>query len=145
MDKNKKLKIALPVLAVIMAFVWGPIIFGSGSKDKTDNNTGSAGNSVQGNVGSIDIAALSRSRSQKKTRTAYTEWGQNPFMLKRVPRALYIEGIMWDKKNPKAIINGSIIGIGDYVGPNMVVDIKQNSVIIQGEDGETELQLGAGR
>jgi len=140
-DKNKKLKIALPVLAVIMAFVWGPIIFGSSSKDKTDSSIGSVGNSVQGNAGGLDLVALSRSRSQESARTIYTEWGQNPFMLKRAPKALYIEGIMWDKSNPKAIINGNIVGAGDVVESKTIVEIKPSSVIIRGDDGiEVELK-----
>lgn len=136
MDKNKKLKIALPILGVIMAFVYGPLIFGSGSKDKADNKTGSVGSSVRGNTGSFDLAALSRSRNQGKSRTVYADWGQNPFMLKRAPRELYIEGIMWDNTNPKAIINGDIIGIGETVESKTVVDITPSSVIFKDSDGK---------
>jgi len=139
-DKQQKLKIALPVLAVIMAFVYGPLIFGSGSKDKTNKKTGSVSNSMQKNAVSFDLAALSQSRSQKKAKTAYTEWGQNPFMLKRAPKALNIEGIMWDEKNPKAIINGDIVGIGENIESKTIIDIKPNSVIFVGDDGK-EVEL----
>ncbi len=119
-----------------MVLVYGPLIFGSGSKDKADNKTGNVGNSVQGNAGSFDLAALSRSRSQKKSRTVYADWGQNPFMLKRAPRELYIEGIMWDKKNPRAIINGDIIGIGETIESKTIVDITPSSVIFKDGDGK---------
>ena len=136
MDKNKKLKIALPILIVVMAFVWGPIFFGSNPKDKADNKTGDVGSSVQGNTGSFNLAALSRSRSQEKSRTVYADWGQNPFMLKRAPRELYIEGIMWDKTDPKAIINGDIVGIGETVESKTIVDITSSSVIFKDGDGK---------
>jgi len=140
-DKQKKLKIALPILFVVLAFVWGPIFFGSSSKRAADNNRIRASNSSQKNTGGMRSAALSRSGSQKKSRSTYTEWGQNPFMLKRSAKALYIEGIMWDDQNPSAIINGNIVGVGDTVESKTIVDIRPNSVIISGDDGEIELRL----
>ena len=139
MDKQQKLKIALPVLAVIMAFVWGPLIFGSGSS-KSDNNTGSVSKGIVKSMGGLDVAALSGTGGQKKARSIYAKWGQNPFMLKRAPKAINIEGIMWDKKNPKAIINGDIFGIGETVESKTIVDIRPNSVIIKGDDGK-EIEL----
>ncbi len=133
MDKNKTLKIALPVLLVIVMIVWGPVLFGSGSKGKS--------NSVnKGNIGSSDLTALPRSGNQKRAKTQYAEWGQNPFMLKRAPKALYIEGIMWDANDPKAIINSSILGVGDKVESKTIIEITPNSVILKDEKGK-EVEL----
>ena len=141
MNKQQKLKVALPVLAVIMAFVWGPLIFGSGSKGKADNSTGRVNKNTQVSTGRLDLAVLPvTGGSREKAKTAYTQWGQNPFILKRAPKALNIEGIMWDTKNPRVIINGVIVGIGETVESKTIVDIKSNSVIIKGEDGK-EIEL----
>jgi len=134
-DKQQKLKVALPVLAVIMAFVWGPLIFGSGSS-KDNNKTGNVSNSVETSTGKLNIAVLSGTGDQKKARTIYTKWGQNPFMLKRAPKTLNIEGIMWDENDPKAIINGNIVGAGEVVEGKTIIEIKSTSVIIRGDDGK---------
>ena len=135
MDKQQKLKIALPLLVVVLAFVYGPLFFGSDSR-KSDNNIGRVNNGVQANTGGFDVAMLSSVGNRKKARTTYAEWGQNPFMLKRAPKELYIEGIMWDKNNPKAIINGIIVGAGDVVEGKTIIEVKANSVIIRGDDGK---------
>ena len=146
MNKQQKLKIALPILVVVMAFVWGPVIMGSGSKKKADQNqnTGSIVATSQGDSVNMDLAALSRAGIRQKTRSSYADWGRNPFARTQGPRALILEGIVWDEKSPKAIINGNIIGIGDNIDSNVVVDIKQDSVMIKGEAGEIELRLGMG-
>jgi len=135
-DKQQKLKIAFPILLVVMAFVWGPVLFGSGSKGDNDKGNVSQNVKTQG----ADLVVLSRVRSQKKARTTHAEWGQNPFMLKRAQKALYIEGIMWDAKDPKAIINGNIVGAGDVVENKTIVEVKPNSVIIKSDGGE-EVEL----
>jgi len=134
-DKQQKLKIALPVLAVIMALVWGPLIFGSGSSNG-DNKSGNASKGAEKSSGGLNVAALSGTGGQKQARTTYTEWGQNPFMLKRAPKALYIEGIMWDTNDPKVIINGDILSVGGVVEDKTIIEIKPNSVLIRGDDGE---------
>jgi len=54
---------------------------------------------------------------------------------------LYLTGILWDEKNPTAIINGKIIGIGDKVGGNSVVDIKKDRVILNDGFSDFELRL----
>jgi len=139
-DKQQKLKIALPILFVVMAIIWGRIIFGSGSS-KSDNKSGNTSKGAVKSMGSLNIAGLSKTGGQGKARSIYAKWGQNPFMLKRSPKALNIEGIMWDKKNPKVIINGDIFGIGETVESKTIVDIRPSSVIIKGNDGkESELK-----
>lgn len=52
---------------------------------------------------------------------------------------MLLSGILWDEKNPSAIINGRIVGIGDKVDGNTVVSIKQDSVILN--DGISDFIL----
>lgn len=40
-----------------------------------------------------------------------------------------LEGIIWDEKNPMAIINDKVAGIGDTVSGAKVVEIRQNEVV----------------
>ena len=54
---------------------------------------------------------------------------------------LYLTGIFWDEKNPTAIINDKIVGIGDRFGVNSVVDIKQDRVILNDGFSDFELRL----
>ncbi len=138
MDNQQKLKIALPVLIVIMAFVWGPVITGSGSKPKSASNADPVA-APQG--GGAELMALARSNERKKARTSYTDWGRNPFVLSKDTKASTLEGILWDEKNPKAIISGNIVGIGDRIGKGVIVDIKKNSVTVKVGEVEEEFHL----
>jgi len=143
MDKQKKLKIAFPALIIIMAFVWGPIILGGGkSKDKSKKSTGSISMSVTQQENEGGLTALSGSHKRQKAKTTYTQWGRNPFTVAQDLNDLVVEGIAWDENNPKAIINGQIITVGDKLGANTIVAIEPNSVIIKNEAEEVELRLG---
>jgi hypothetical protein len=141
MNKQQKLKIALPILFLIVAFVWGPAIFGGGSKKKGEH----AGNVDLEKVltgSNLDLIALAQSSERKKAVTSYADWGRNPFMLQESPKASVLEGILWDTKNPKVIINGNILGLGDKVGSGEIVDIKQTSVTIKDGTEEKVYRLG---
>ena len=79
-------------------------------------------------------------------RTNYTSWGRNPFTLQKTSskafKDLILDGIMWDKEKPLAIINGEIVKIGDNISANLVVDIKQDRVILNDGTKDFELKLG---
>ena len=83
-------------------------------------------------------------RNAKKT--AYSSWSRDPFSTSPAPikgyGGLTLGGIMWDKKNPMAIINDNIVKIGDTVSGNTVVDIKQDKVILNDGSKDIELLLG---
>ncbi len=143
MNKQQKLKIALPILAVIMAFVWGPIIMGSGSKRNADKSrpSGNGGTVNQGNNRNVDLTNLAYVGKRKKARTSFEDWGRNPFVLTQAIKALTIEGILWDEQDPKAMINGYIVGVGDKVGSNTIINITPTSVTIKGDAGESVLNF----
>ena len=71
------------------------------------------------------------------------EWIRCPFCGK-----LYIDGgggvvalsgILWDAKDPKAVINGEIVGIGDKINNYSVVDIDRNIVVLN--DGSKDIEI----
>lgn len=64
-------------------------------------------------------------------------WGRDPFAMKISLQEtswglsdLKLEGIMWDEKNPCAIINGEVVKKDDKLGKNTVVQIEKDGVII---------------
>ncbi len=83
-------------------------------------------------------------RNAKKT--AYSSWSIDPFSASSAPIQGYgrlaLNGIMWwEKENPKAIINNNIVSIGDKVGQDTVIDIKQDRVIFNDGSKNFELRL----
>ena len=70
---------------------------------------------------------------------------RDPFTRGRILRTklsapdLNLTGMLWDKQIPKVIINNEIFGVGDKVGPNTIVDIEQDRVILN--DGSRDFEL----
>lgn len=56
--------------------------------------------------------------------------------------SLKLDGIIWDKQKPMAIINGRVIEIGSRIEGNIVVDIKEDRVILNNGSNNLELKLG---
>ena len=55
--------------------------------------------------------------------------------------SLELTGILWDPETPKAIINGTILEVGQVIEGNIVSEIKQHKVILKGQGGDFELKL----
>jgi hypothetical protein len=55
---------------------------------------------------------------------------------------LKLDGILWDKQKPIAIIAGQVVEIGGKVEGNIVVDIKEDRVILSNGSNNFELKLG---
>ncbi|MGA2775024.1 MAG: hypothetical protein ABSE81_03050 [Candidatus Omnitrophota bacterium] len=79
-------------------------------------------------------------------RSNYSSWSRDPF-IKGVPIKpagegnLDLKGIIWDEKLPLALINGKTVKIGDKVGPNTVVDIRKDRVVLNDGSRDWELKL----
>jgi len=136
-EKDKKLKILLPVLFVIMVFVWARALKGPASKRRVKKGiTG-----LQVIPDQDNLMSLAKSPLGKRARTSYEDWGRNPFVLhvQQALEAIRLQGIIWDKENPTAIIGDNIVGIGDKIDSKTVVDIKQDHVILN--DGTKDIEL----
>ncbi|MFH0738799.1 MAG: hypothetical protein V2A59_02955 [Candidatus Omnitrophota bacterium] len=55
--------------------------------------------------------------------------------------ALSLNGILWDKTNPLAMINDEVVHVGSKISGNKVVDIKEDRVILNNASGDFELRL----
>lgn len=92
--------------------------------------------------GEPDSGRVARMRAE----IPYESWGRNPFARTGTGygiSGLVLNGIAWDKENPKAIVNDNIVGVGDKVAGNTVVAIKRAAVILSDGSREFELKLRA--
>jgi hypothetical protein len=85
------------------------------------------------------------------------EWKKNPFVgLEPVtPKGepapvrkgaaptptFFLEGVLWDDRNPYAVVNGEVRGVGDKIGQYEVVEITRDSVTLRSGDEVLELKL----
>ena len=74
-------------------------------------------------------------------RTKFKSWKRNPFgpASSGTSTGLVLNGIIWSKDRPKAMIGDSIVAKGDVVNDNKVVDIKPDRVILN--DGVNNFEL----
>jgi len=81
---------------------------------------------------------------RRAKRTHFTTWRRRPFMpqssgVASSPMKLY--GIVGSAKNPKAMINGTIVTVGDAVEGSTVVEITPHKVVLSGGGKRSELLL----
>ena len=75
------------------------------------------------------------------------EWARDPFVpqqtLTSLTKAvnLTLNGILWDEKTPKAIVNEKMLMIGDTIYGYTVVQIKPRSVVLKTGEKNIELQV----
>lgn len=136
MNREKTLKIVLPLLILVAAMVWGRAFQGNGSQRQTVHPPMEYATALVERAGGVP--------RQKKS--SYEDWGRNPFMSSlAVSQGPILDGILWDASKPVAIINGEIAGKGDSVGPYVVVEVRPESVLLNDGEKDIELRLGGGQ
>ena len=104
---------------------------------------------AQKNASTPPVAELAApQRTAKKSRSE--NWGSNPFVPKKAasPEALpglVLNGILYDKTRPAAILNDRIVKTGDEVGPYKVVAINPEEVLVSDGSSEAHLRLDVAR
>lgn len=74
-------------------------------------------------------------------------WGRDPFSFGKATYAtaeqgMALNGIVWDEKAPSAIINDTIVRVGEEINGKRVMDIQKNKVTLSAKDGNIyELNL----
>ncbi len=138
--KNKKL-IVLTILSIVAVF---SLLYGIFTPSRTKREHRKEIDIQTKEAVTIKEGIISFVRYAK--RSNYSSWGRNPFLLQVTPirtfGGLILNGIMWDKKNPLAIINEEIVKIGDKVDGNTVVGIEQDRAILNDGNKNIELLLG---
>lgn len=72
-----------------------------------------------------------------KDKAENLSWGGDPFILGRAGKTqagplsgITLIGIIWDEKNPCALINNEVVKIGDKIDDCTVIEIRQDSVTV---------------
>ncbi len=133
----KKKIIVLVVLAVIAAWTWLPKLNLSKSIGKKKAKSGYAG-----------FFNPMPARKKTKKRTAYKDWGKNPFSLSKAAitpavgsRETRLGGIIYDANDVCALINDELVHKGDSVDGKKVVEIHRDRVILNDGSKDIELRL----
>lgn len=134
---NKKI-IALIVLAALAVI---SLIYGVTASPKSRVKESAASGQfaiapLQSTANNVAAAGRRAKRSQFKA------WKRNPFaagLAGSTATELTLNGIIWSKTKPKAMIGDAIVVKGDTVGGNRVVDIQSNKVILN--DGTKDFEL----
>lgn len=135
-DKKVIALIVLAVLAVIS------LIYGVTASPKSKFRTAvtAGGQVAKASSQSAPITALPTGRRSK--RSQFKTWKRNPFSSGQgasEPSGLTLNGIIWNKTRPKAMIGDAIVVKGDTIGTNRVVDIERTKVILN--DGTKDFEL----
>lgn len=72
------------------------------------------------------------------------EWGRDPFSgrmysSEKKASALRLIGIIWDEKEPLAMINERILKVGDMIQGKQIIRINSDSIVV--DDGSKEIEL----
>lgn len=145
MKKNLNIKIVISVILwAIAAFLIVKGIFGPPSLKRS-------GLTQKGPLRVNDSKTAERGEyyihPRQSRRSSVNIWGRSPFLPVKTEDAKFmtesgdveLEGVMWNEKAPRAIINGRVVSVKDRVGANEVVEIKKDRVILN--DGKDFIEL----
>lgn len=136
--QDKKV-VALIILAVLAA---ASLIYGvtASSKGRARSTTVAVKQAAimpaQGAAENVISTTRRAKRSQFKT------WNRNPFasgFTVSTSSELTLNGIIWNKARPKAMIGDTMVSKGDTIGSNKVIDIQPKKVILN--DGTKDFEL----
>ncbi len=142
MDKKRVEIIITAILILIFIFGWANNI--KILKKRAGQKTGSQG--PISSVSTLKPSPIQMGRDEKYREEKLT-WVRDPFSGKiytsgEGSRDLKLDGIIWDKKEPLAMINECIVRVGDEIGESKIIDIKPDRVILNDGTRDFELRLG---
>lgn len=137
--QNKKVIIA--IVLCIGAVI--SLIYGIAAGPKATRRRASISEAISPDT-TVSPARGIISANRRAAKTEFVSWDRNPFTQKKVtgPKELTLSGVIWDEKEPKALINNAVVGIGDEIEGHTVIDIKQDSVILNDGTEDFVLKLG---
>lgn len=130
-DKKVTALIVLAVLAVI-SLIYGMT---AAPKRRAASSAVNEAERLLPRSGSIGV-------ERRAKKSGFTSWKRSPFAPSGAPStALVLNGILGNGKNIKAMVGDVIVGNGDKIGNNTVVDIKPDRVILNDGIRDFELKL----
>jgi hypothetical protein len=148
------LRVGLGALIVVAGIVWGramapasqagdaassaaAVAVDAAAESSTTSISGTGATSVAG-----ADAQLSTRREEQRRYAQSLAWARDPFTRAAGSiggSGLTLSGILWDPRQPMAILNGQPASVGQQVDGWRVVEIHQDRVVIN--DGAQTLQL----
>lgn len=94
----------------------------------------------------ITTAEITKPQDIKPTQSKKIEWGRDPFVLNPERPAqkggvFVLTAVMWDEKNPYAVINGEIAYIGKEINGYCVIKINKDNTVLKKGDQELTIEL----
>ena len=134
---NKKQKIELAVTAVGDIFLIFMVIGRTKGVRKLKET------SLKEDTKSVSFfsAPISIGRTKAKQAAIKEDWKRDPFFPGSASissdsglAGFMLNGILWSEDSPYAIINNDIVTIGDIVDDAMILEINEDSVIVEQDD-----------
>ena len=139
--QNKKIIILIAL--GIVAFI--SLMYGLSAKPKWQKNADNQGTVIKNTGGTANPENVVGQVKRRAKRTQSHTWKRSPFIPKGAPGAAYsklvLNGILASGKEFKAMIGDAVVGKGDKVEGNTVVEVKQDEVILNDGTKDFELKL----
>ncbi len=143
-DKGSRVKLIVTIiLSIVFILVWINTIkiigkrFGWGKKPVAHSN------SPRSKIVNQEATKVQEVPIQVIDLDDGMEWTRCPFCgtlyVGGVSGVVALSGILWDDENPKAVINGEIVGVGGNVNRYSVINISRNSVTLN--DGIKDIEI----
>ena len=149
---RKELAVILLLVPVFLFLLWKNLILPQMQRFQATREA--RARAVQVMQQTTDVQQKTMSRGEEIAKFTVMEWGRNPFFqpgINRVrpvegvkaqpPPKFNLEGIVWDKDFPYAIINGEVWQIGDEIGGYRVKSITKEIVTLESNGQTIELKL----
>lgn len=143
MTKKDKMELIITSVGILLLILAIGNIFKAKGETKEKKKVAAKASSVA--AGTVEgIAHLKVGFQEFEDKIVVSEWGKDPFTYKPLAHMgdLRLGGIVWDEEAPTAIIDGEIVGVGDVIGGNVVVEIQPDRVILNDGSEMVELTLG---
>ena len=139
--QNKKIVILIAL--GITAFI--SLIHGISSRPKWQKNADNQGMISNKTLGAANPENIVGQAKRHAKRTQFRSWKRSPFIPKGTAGTAYsklsLSGILASGRGYKAMIGDSVVGKGDKVAGNTVVEVKADSVILNDGTKDFELKL----
>ena len=146
---NKKTRTELIITAALIAVLLFTL---TGTLQKISSTKKARPSGKQAAVSSGSVPAAGQAHDENlfnrlEEESAGTELYRDPFYgnlispSKASSSALSLNGILWDKTNPMAMINDEVVHVGSRIAGNRVVAIKEDRVILNNGSSDFELRL----
>ena len=146
--KNKRDMIITAILLVIFAISFTKnVLLRNKSAPPTPANSVNTTQTMSDQLVVVTNIRLYDKLSKERVGLWEKEWARDPFVPQQTVTSiakivnLTLNGILWDEKTPKAIVNEKTLLIGDTIYGYTVVQIKLRSVVLKTGEKSIELRV----